>query len=217
MRRERGNRAIIVGLIFAVASMGWWAPLAGAAPLPARALGPSAGPVSITSFSFSPSSLTSGTTTQGTIQLAGGTPPFYFWLNNSPANCHPPTTPYQTPNYTTTFPCQPSSTGSYNVHLDVSDSASPATHDSRSTGLTVNPGSSNGGGGGNNSGGNSSGFSLPSGLFQTAILLGGVVLVSLVLIAAGTIATAVVLSRRLRQINETLARLKPPEPPKPPA
>jgi hypothetical protein len=220
VHRERQNRAIVAGLAVALAAMGWLIPMAGAVPLashPPTAVGPSASSVSITSFSFSPSTITSGSTTQGTIQISGGTPPFYFWLNNTAPGCQPPTTPYKTSNYTTNFPCQPSSTGNYNVHLDVVDSAAPATHDSRSTGLGVNPGSSSGGSGGNSNGSNGSGFSLPSGLFQTAILLGAVLLVSLVLIAAGTIATAVVLSRRLRQINETLAKQKTPEAPKPPA
>lgn len=68
----------------------------------------------------------------------------------------------------------------------------------------------------NNSGGNGS-FSLPSGLVTLALVGGLVFVILLVLIAAGVLALAVLTSRRLRQINETLAQLSaPPKGPTPP-
>jgi hypothetical protein len=68
----------------------------------------------------------------------------------------------------------------------------------------------------NNSGGNGS-FSLPSGLVTLALVGGLVFVVLLALIAGGVVALAVITSRRLRQINETLAQMNaPPKGPTPP-
>ncbi|MCI4346675.1 MAG: hypothetical protein L3K07_08010 [Thermoplasmata archaeon] len=170
-----------------------------------------ASPVQVTGFFFSPSTLSAGTQGSGQVNLSGGTQPYYLWFNNTPPGCAPSSTPVTITTPSLQFNCNPSSAGSYHVHLDVLDSSVPRTHANQSTQLTVtsNGGNNNGNGSGNNNGGNSKGngsLSLPAGLLQLALIFGAVFLVSMLLIAAGTIATAVVLSRRLRQINETLAK-----------
>ena len=168
--------------------------------------------LSIASFSFNPSTIQANSSTQVSIQLSGGTPPFYAWLNNTPPGCQPGSVPEVTSNFSNSFSCSPTASGTFTVHLDVMDSAVPASKDSRSATLTVNSGSGGGGGGG---GGGNGSFSLPSGLLATVTLLALVFLGALVAIAAGTVATAVVLSRRLRQVKEALDKLqKPPEPPR---
>lgn len=167
--------------------------------------------LSIASFSFNPSTIQANSSTQVSIQLSGGTPPFYAWLNNTPPGCQQGSVPEVTSNFSNSFSCSPTASGTFTVHLDVMDSAVPASKASRSATLTVNSGSGGGGGGGNGS------FSLPSGLLATVTLLALVFLGALVAIAAGTVATAVVLSRRLRQVKEALEKLqKPPESPRPP-
>lgn len=182
---------------------------------------PLAGTFSIPVFQFSPGTVTLGQGAQVTITFSGGTAPFYAWLNNTPPGCSSQPRPVVTSNTTSNFNCQPTGTGSFTVSLTVVDSSAPAQKAERSATLTVNPnGSSGGGSGGGGSGGggtNGSGFSLPSGLLTTLTLVGLVVVGALVTIAAGTVATAVVVSRRLRQINETLARQGTHDSGKPPA
>jgi hypothetical protein len=186
----------------------------------ASSVSPNTAPLQILGFSFSPSTVSQGSQSQGSIQLSGGTPPYYAWLNNSPPGCQPPTVPYVTSNPSNTFSCQPSGTGVFNVHLDVSDSSNPTGHQSQSTTLTVNGNSNsngNGSGNGNNNNGSKGGLSLPGGLLYLVTIFGIVFLGAVVAIAAGVIATAVVLSRRIRQVNETLAAQQKSMPPsKPP-
>ena len=174
---------------------------------------PEVTPVSVVSFSFQPSSVTVNTQTSGSVSLSGGTSPYFLWFNNTPQNCNPPTTPVMTSSTQYPFNCQPSTPGHYNIHLDVADSSSPAGHSSMSASLTVTSNSGNGNNGGNGSGG--SGFSFPSGLFQVALLLSIAFIGSMVALAAGMIATAVILSRRLRQLKETLERTSQPPPTQP--
>ncbi|MGA8542583.1 MAG: zinc ribbon domain-containing protein [Thermoplasmata archaeon] len=170
-------------------------------------LTPSAGSLMITQFSFSPSSLSVDTETQGTISLSGGTAPFDLWLNNSAPGCGPPTNPYVTSNTTTMFHCSPTSTGMYTVHLDVLDSATPTDKASQSTTLTVNSNNGNGNGGGsgnnsnNNNSGNNSGFNLSSlgPLLDYGLIGAIVVLALLVTIAVGVIWTGVGVRRLSRQ------------------
>jgi len=72
------------------------------------------------------------------------------------------------------------------------------------------------GNGSNNNSGNGS-FQLPGGLVTLALIGGLVFVVLFALIAGGVVALAVVTSRRLREINETLAKLSaPPKGPTPP-
>jgi hypothetical protein len=186
-----------------------------AAPVSAG-LTTSAGPLTIQSFQFSPNSISSGSSTQGTVQLSGGTTPYSAWMNNSPNGCQPSSVPVVTSNLTTTFSCHPSSTGTFSVHLDVLDSSRPVNRASQTAMLTVS-GNGGGNGSGNGKGGNGSSI-FPSGLLTVVTLLAVVFLATIIAIAAGTIATAVAVSRGLRRINETLAKQLPktPESPKPP-
>lgn len=194
------------------------APVAAAAPAGAGGVAPTTLPlaIGIANFHFSPNQISQGSSTQGSFTITGGTPPFYLWVNNSAPGCAPPANPFETSNTSMSFSCSPSGTGNFNVHLDVVDSATPAGHASAQAQLTVNPSSSGGGGSSGNNTGNGSGLNLPAGLFQVALLFGIVVLASIIAIAAGTIAIAVSVSRRLRQINETLAKMQSLEAPKSP-
>jgi len=179
-------------------------------------------PLQITTFQYSPSTVTQGTSTQVSIQLAGGTPPFYAWLNGTPPGCSSQSVPVVTSNYSNNFQCTPTGTGNFVVDLTVLDSSSPTQKISQSASLTVNSNNNNGNGGNNNNnnGGNgsgSSGLNLPTGFLSLLMIFAIVVLAALVATAAGTIATAVAVSRRLRQVNETLKAMQlPPQGPKPP-
>jgi len=120
------------------------------------------------------------------------------------------------------FSCNPTNQGGYSMHLDVVDSSLPASRTSLTADVTVvsnSNGNGNGNGNSNNNNNGSGGGSLaiPSGLEQIALIVALVFLGTMIAIAAGTIATAVVVSRRLRQINETLAKMNlNPKEPKPP-
>jgi hypothetical protein len=115
------------------------------------------------------------------------------------------------------FNCTASSSGTYNVHLDALDSAAPPNKVSQTATLTVNSNGNGGGGGGsgsNNGGGSNSSFQLPSSLLSMLLIFGLVFLGAIVALAAGVIATAVLVSRRLRQLTETMAnstKVSPPE------
>ncbi|MCI4363999.1 MAG: hypothetical protein L3K13_06855 [Thermoplasmata archaeon] len=189
-------------------------------PVNAGPLRVAATPVHVDAFSFMPGSLSVGTPTTASVSLSGGSQPFYLWFNNTPSGCSAPSSPETVSAPSFQYSCNPSSSGTYPVHLDVLDSSSPRSHATLNANLSVssNSGSNNNGSG--NNGGNSKGngsLSLPSGLQQLALIFGAVFLIAMLLIAAGTIATAVVLSRRLRQINETLAKSSPaPKDAKPP-
>lgn len=155
--------------------------------------------------------------------ISGGTTPYYLWFNNTPSGCTASSIPEMVSSGNVQFNCNPTSTGNYEVQLAVLDSSTPRTHATANASLSVtsnsgnNNGNNNSGSGNGNSKGNGS-LSLPSGLLQLGIIFGAVFLVSMLLIAAGTIATAVLVSRRLRQINETLAKAnRAPKDPKPPA
>jgi hypothetical protein len=166
----------------------------------------------LVSFVFSPGIVTAGTQTQATIQVSGGSTPYHAWLNNSPSGCQPPTVPVVSSNTTNVFNCRPITPGNYNVHLDIVDSSSPPARASGSAPLTVN-GNGNGNGGSNSSSkSNGSGlFNFPSGLFGLLTIFVFVFLGAIVALAVGVIAMAVSPSRRLRQLNDTLAaQPKPP-------
>jgi hypothetical protein len=175
---------------------------------PAAGLTLSAGTLQITSWSFSPNPVSAGTQTQGMVSLSGGTPPYFLWFNNTPPGCGPPTNPQTSSSPSFQFQCSPSSSGSYNnIHLDALDSAAPPNKASQSTSLTVNSNSGNGNGsGGNGKGGSNSSSILPSGLLTILTYFVLIFMATMVIIAAGVLAIAVSVSRRLRQLNETLAR-----------
>jgi hypothetical protein len=206
----------VVALAIAVLVLGSWGlgPIAHLVPgekaLGAR-LAITGGSLQITSFSFSPNPVSVNSNTHGSVSVSGGTPPYLFWFNNTPPGCSPPNNPASSPSPSFQFGCSPSSPGTYSVHLDVLDSSSPPNRTSQTASLTVNgnPGGSTGGtgnGNGSKSGSGINGSLLPSGVFAFVLLFGFIFLGALIAIAAGTIATAVLVSRRLRQINETLTK-----------
>src|SRR2546422_6261505 len=91
------------------------------------------------SLSFAPNPVPAGTQTQISLSFtSGGSSPFTVWVNGSAPGCSPPKQAFTTPNYTNNFPCTPSSSGSYNVHIDSIDS--PGSRSSTSNTLTVNTG-----------------------------------------------------------------------------
>lgn len=177
---------------------------------------PSSGSLQITGFSFGPNPVYLGSSTQVSVALSGGAPPYAMWFNGTPPGCASTTasSPYVTSSPSSQLTCTPSGTGTFSVHLDVVDSSSPAQRMSQTTSLSVQ-GSNNGGNGNNNnnnSGGNSNngngsaGLNLPSGFYQLAFLFGVVFLVSLVIIAASTLAQAVLVPRRIHQLTEAVER-----------
>ena len=161
------------------------------------------------SLSFSPNPVSAGTQTQISLSFtSGGSTPFTVWVNGSAPGCAPPTQPFTTPNYTNNFPCTPSSSGSYNVHLDAIDSSGYKA--STSNTLTVSTG---GGGctsncGGSGSGNSTGGFAIPDSLVATMFMFVMIFFAGLFALAGGVIAMAVLISRRLRQLTEAM---KPPE------
>ena len=210
--------AITLGLALVVPWSGVTSPAA-RATLVASALGVAAGsPISDLNFNFQPSTVSIGGQVTASVTFSGGTPNFYLWFNNTPAGCTPGG-PQMSPSDSFTINCRPTSGGTFTTHLDVLDSASPPSRASATATLTVTGNGNNNNGSGNNNsnnGGNGS-FSLPGGLITIAMFGGAAFLAALVAIAAGTIATAVKVSRRLREVNETLQKLTPPPtPPSPP-
>ncbi|MCI4343159.1 MAG: hypothetical protein L3J92_03465 [Thermoplasmata archaeon] len=183
------------------------------------------GGVTIDQFSFQPPDVNSGSETSGSVTLSGGTAPYFLWFNDTPPGCSPSSTPVTISTTPYTFQCTPTSAGTYTVHLAVVDSSVPSSSASGMTGLTVmsngngnHNGSGNGSGSNNGGGGNTSlGSLIPSGFLEIGLIVALVVIGSVVAIAAGVIAMAVLVPRRLRQLNETLAKSGlPPKEPKPP-
>ena len=208
--------SLVLTVLLALSSTGTVAATPAAPQGQEASAAPAVAPVGISSFSFQPSSVTVNSQTSGSVSISGGTPPYFLWFNNTPPNCGPQSTPVTTSSQPFQFNCQPSATGNYNVHLDIADSSSPAGHNSASASLTVNSNSGNGNGNNGGNGSGTNGFSLPSGLFQVALLVSLAFVGSMVALAAGMVATAVILSRRLRQLKEVLERTIPPpaNPPK---
>jgi hypothetical protein len=208
--------AVLLGFLVAASTV-----LAGAVATPRSVLsvdalpGPESG-LSV-SLSFSPSPAVVGTNTTISVSIGGGTAPFNLWVNNSPPGCAPPTSPFSVSSSPFTATCQPQSSGQYTVHLDVIDSMGNAR--SASTPLTVNPSNGNGNEGNSNSNSsNNSGFQLPAQLVTLALIFGGILVISLVILAAGVLATAILVSRRLRQLAEVMEKSNSPPtvPGKPP-
>jgi hypothetical protein len=175
----------------------------------------------IASFSFSPAQTAAGNEIQGSVTLSGGTAPFYLWFNGTAPGCGPSSNPVTLSGPSMQFNCTPSSAGSYSVHLDALDSTSPPDKASQTAPLTVTNNNENGNGGsngnsgsnggnGSSGGGNNGGFSIPSTLITMLMLFGIVFLASIVALAAGMIAVAVLVSRRLRQLTETMAKVSSP-------
>jgi hypothetical protein len=155
--------------------------------------------------------------TQISYSISGGSAPFKIWVNGSAPGCNPQTNPFTTSNASDRFSCSPNMAGTYNVMVQVQDNV--GNRGSTSTTLTVNTGNGNGNGNGSGNGsGSTSGFQLPAALVATVTLFAAIFIGAIVALAAGVIATAVLLSRRLRQLNETLSKANPEtDEPKPPS
>lgn len=174
-------------------------------------------PVSIVSINFAPNPVAQGSSLSISVTLSGGTPSYYLWVNGTPPGCSPSTQPLLQNGLTAQFNCVPTATGSFSVHLDVSDSSVPTSRAFQSSPLTVTPG---GGGNNNNngSGNGTGGFSLPSGLLPALLLFGLFGIVTVVIIAGSLLAMAILIPRRIRQLTAAIERQTPKEPAaKPPA
>lgn len=190
--------------------------LAGSNPLQASAtLG--------VSLSFSPNPVTQFAPTTGSYAISGGTAPFTIWMNGTPSGCYPPGNPFTTSNASDTFTCSPSVTGTFYVHVDVHDSAGNAG--STQTTLTVSSGSGGSGGSGSGTGNNTGGIDLSflQNLLPVLMITGILFLGSVVAIAVSSVALAILVPRRLKQlrkaiegqpIRKTDVPATPPPPPK---
>jgi len=134
------------------------------------------------------------------VTFTGGAVPFKVWLNQTPPGCAPSQVPFVTSNYSNSWNCSPNSAGAYNVHLDAVDNT--GTKQSASATLTVQSGN-----GGSSGTGNGSGSNPLAGLdtvLPTLFIFAFVFLGALVALAAGVVAMAVLVSRRLRQLTEAM-------------
>ena len=164
---------------------------ASAAPIPIRAAA-----VLGVNLSFAPNPVSVGSQTQIQVSISGGSPPYYLWLNTSIPNCNPPSQPIQQSSATGNYPCDPTSTGNFNAHVDVADNA--GDHGSASATLNVQSGGSGG-----TSGNGTNPFNL-SGLgdiFGVILIVVVISVACLVATAAAAIVLAVLVPRRLKQIR----------------
>src|SRR5438309_7722212 len=99
------------------------------------------------SFSYSPSTTAANSQTQGMVSFSGGAVPFKVWLNQTPPGCAPSQVPLVTSNYSNSWQCTPTSSGTYDVHLDAVDNT--GTRQSATATLTVQSGGGGGSGSGN--------------------------------------------------------------------
>src|SRR2546422_9479099 len=136
----RRHRSVLVGLLTVLLLVGSAFGILGSiTPTKAPSIRLAAEGTFTVSLSFSPNPVPAGTQTQISLSFtSGGSTPFTVWVNGSAPGCSPPTQPFTTPNYTNNFPCTPSSSGSYNVHIDAIDSSGYKT--STSNTLTVSTG-----------------------------------------------------------------------------
>ena len=153
------------------------------------------------SFSYSPSTTAANSQTQGMVTFYGGAVPFRVWLNQTPPGCDPGTQPFVTSTYSNSWNCTPTTAGTYNVQLDAYDNT--GTKQQATATLTVQSGGGNNG----NGNGNGSGTNPLAGLdtvLPTLFIFAFVFLGALVALAAGVVAMAVLVSRRLRQLTEAM-------------
>jgi len=152
------------------------------------------------SFSYSPSTLPANTQTQGMVTFSGGSMPFKVWLNQTPPGCDPGAQPFTTSTSSNSWNCTPTTSGTYNVHLDAYDTT--GTKQTATATLTVQSGGNSGNGNGNGSGTNPlAGLDT---VLPTLFIFAFVFLGALVALAAGVVAMAVLVSRRLRQLTEAM-------------
>jgi hypothetical protein len=209
-RRQNGVLAAVLTVLLLVGSAFGILGVA-LTPAPAQTMRLGAQVSFTISLSFSPNPVAAGTQTQGSLQFNGGSAPFTVWVNGSAPGCAPQPDPFTANTNSNSFSCTPTSSGTYNVHVDASDSsgslgsaAFTLTVDTGSGGCTSNCG-------GNNGSGSGSGTNPLAGLdtvLPTLFIFAFVFLGAIVALAAGVIAMAVLMSRRLRQLTEAM---KPPE------
>src|SRR2546425_1790619 len=156
-----------------------------------------AAPFSV-SFSWSPSTISANSQTQGMVTFSGGAVPFNVWLNQTPPGCAPNQVPFVTSNYSNSWNCSPTASGTYDVHLDAVDNT--GTREFATATLTVQ----SGGGGGSGTGNGTNPLSGLQDLLPTLFAFAIIFLGSLVALAAGVIAMAMLVSRRLRQLTEAM-------------
>lgn len=163
-------------------------------------------------FSYSPSTVSVNSQTQISYSISGNgfgpTPPFTIWVNGTAPGCNPPSNPFTTSNASGTFPCYPSSTGNFNVHVDVHDNA--GNRGSTSAYLTVNS-NSGGGGSGSGSGNNTGGIDLSflQNLLPVVMITGILFLGSTVAIAVSAVALAILVPKRLKQLRKAIEAQSP--------
>jgi len=172
-------------------------------------------------LNYSPNPVNVGSQTQIQISVSGGSPPFFLWFNGTIPGCSPSQQPIQQNQSTSSYPCNPSSPGSFNAHLDVADNA--GDHGSATATLTVQSGG--GGTGGTGSSNNTGGIDLSflQNLLPIVMVTGALFLGSTVAIAVSAVALAILVPRRLKQLRKAIegqpikkaeASTPPPPPPK---
>lgn len=155
------------------------------------------------SLSFSPNPVGQNSATTGSYSITSGTGPYTIWQNGTPPGCNPQNNPMVTSSPSGTFPCTPTATGNFPIHVDVHDSAG----NSGSTQVTLIVNSGSGGSGGSGTGGNNTGgidLSFLQNLLPVLMITGIVFLGSVVAIAASAVALAILVPRRLKQIRKAL-------------
>ena len=185
---------------------------AGAVPVRASATLP-------VNLSFTPNPVAEFGTTTGSYSITGGTGPYTIWENNTPAGCNPQSNPMTTPDSSGTFTCSPTVTGTFDVHVDVQDSAG----NSGSTQVTLTVTSSSGGSGSGTNGTGGIDLSFLQDLLPVVMITGILFLGSTVAIAVSAVALAILVPRRLKQLRKAIegqpmtkvpAPATPPPPPK---
>ncbi len=180
--------SLLLALVIAQPALAYSAPVQATVNLPV-------------SLSFSPNPVTQNTPTTGNFQISGGSAPYTIWENNTPAGCGPQSNPLTSSSPSGTFTCTPSVTGTFNIHVDVHDSA--GNSGSTQVTLTVNGGSSGGSGSGT---GNTSGIDLSflQNLLPVVMITGGLFLGSVVAIAVSCVAMAILIPKRLKQLRKAI-------------
>src|SRR5437879_436970 len=207
--RARRHRSVLAAVLIVLLLVGSAFGILGASVAPARAPTTrlAAEGAFTVSLSFAPNPVPAGTQTQISLSFtSGGSSPFTVWVNGSAPGRAPPTQPFPTPTDTHHFPCTPSSSGSYNVHVDAIDSSGYKTATSNT--LTVSTGNggctSNCGGSGSGNGSGSVGFAIPDSLVATMYMFVMIFFAGLLARAGGVIGLEVLISRRIRKRTEDM-------------
>lgn len=153
-------------------------------------------PALMVDLTVSPQSITQGQSVNIQTSASGGSNSYSYSYSGLPSGCQGQNSPQ--------FQCTPSSTGAYNIDVNVTDTNGGYV-DSAGQNLQVNPSNSNSGGGGGNSGNGGNNSSNPlgsllsgfSGVLSLLLIAGIIGFVSWILLIVGVWIIAVVLIRRL--------------------